>query len=132
MSDLFDSIQKRHGAYLPHWTRIGSWYAVTIRLWDSIPTTVLKAWAWERKNIIVTAQQMKRPLSAREEQRLLYLYSNKIEQYLDAGFGSCYLKEPPVTKLVARAINYFEIERYDLAAWCVMPNHVARRSETPR
>lgn len=29
-----------------------------------------------------------------------------------------------VAKTVADAIRHFEGERYDLAAWCVMPNHV--------
>jgi REP element-mobilizing transposase RayT len=117
-------IRKRRGAYLPHWTRDGAWYAVTFRLWDSIPAEVLNSWRWERKNIIKTAAQMKRSLSEHEEQRLAYLQSERIERYLDAGFGSCYMKDNRVAKVVADALTHFEGQRYDLAAWCVMPKHV--------
>jgi len=53
-----------------------------------------------------------------------YLYSEKIEHYLDSGVGSCYMKDNRVAKVVADALMHFESERYDLAAWCVMPNHV--------
>jgi len=117
-------IKKRRGAYLPHWTREGAWYAVTFRLWDSIPATVLESWRFERRNIIKTAKQMKRPLSEWEQKRLAYLESERIERYLDLGAGSCYVKDERVAKLVAESLTHFEGERYDLAAWCVMPNHV--------
>jgi REP element-mobilizing transposase RayT len=116
-------IKKRRGAYLPHWTREGAWYAVTFRLWDSIPARVLKSWRFERRNIVRTAAQMKRSLSEHEEQRLAYLQSERIERYLDAGVG-CYMKDNRVAKVVADALIHFEGQRYDLAAWCVMPNHV--------
>ena len=55
-------LKRRHGAYLPHWTRDNAWYAVTFRLWDSLPKHVLESWLFERKNIVKTAEQMKRPL----------------------------------------------------------------------
>lgn len=116
--------KKRRGAYLPHWTRDGAWYAVLFRLWDSIPAEVLKAWRWERKNITKTAEQMRRSLSEHEEQRLAYLQSERIERYLDAGAGCCYMKDKRVAKVVADALTHFEGQRYDMAAWCVMPNHV--------
>src|SRR6267142_4109178 len=65
-------IHKRRGAYLPHWTKDGAWYAVTFRLCDALPQQVLKAWIFERRNIVKTAEQMKRPLSKNEEERLAY------------------------------------------------------------
>jgi hypothetical protein len=61
--DARATIRKRHGAYLPHWTRDDAWYAVTFRLWDSLPQHVIESWLFERKNIVKTAEQMKRPLS---------------------------------------------------------------------
>lgn len=66
---------------------------MTFRLWDSIPADVLNSWRFERRNIIKTAEQMKRPLNEREEQRLAYLQSERVERYLDAGVGSCYMKD---------------------------------------
>ena len=67
-------IQRRRGAYLPHWTKDGAWYAVTFRLWDALPQQVLQSWLFERRNIVKTAEQMKRQLSKHEEGRLAYLY----------------------------------------------------------
>src|SRR6185503_4600336 len=117
-------IKKRHGAYLPHWTRDGAWYAVTFRLWDSLPKYVIESWLFERKNIVKTAEQMNRPLSEHEERRLAHLYSEKVERYLDAGHGCCFMKDYRVAELVTKSIHHFDEQRYSLAAWCVMPNHV--------
>ena len=117
-------IKRRHGAYLPHWTRDRAWYAVTFRLWDSLPKHIIESWLFERKNILKTAEQMKRALTDSEERRLAHLYSEKVERYLDAGHGSCFMKDQRVAALVANALHHFDGERYSLAAWCVMPNHV--------
>ena len=122
--DARATIRKRHGAYLPHWTRDDAWYAVTFRLWDSLPQHVIESWLFERKNIVKTAEQMKRPLSEQEQRRLIHLYSEKIERFLDAGYGACYMRDDRVAAVVANALNHFDGERYALAAWCVMPNHV--------
>ena len=122
--DAHATIRRRRGAYLPHWTRDGAWYAVTFRLWDSLPQHVIDSWLFERKNIVKTAEQMKRSLSKHEEERLAHLYSEKVERYLDAGFGSCYMKDERIAREVANALLHFEGQRYNLAAWCVMPNHV--------
>jgi REP element-mobilizing transposase RayT len=122
--DASATLRKRRGAYLPHWTLDGAWYAVTFRLWDSLPQHIVEFWLAERKNIVKTAEQMNRPLSKHEEQRLAHLYSEKVERYLDAGYGSCYMKDGRVAGIVANALLHFEGQRYDLAAWCVMPNHV--------
>jgi REP element-mobilizing transposase RayT len=92
----------RQGAYLPHWERTGSTYAVTFRLADSLPQDIL-----ESLEAI--------PRDARAE---------KIEAWLDAGRGACWLRQDPVTQLVADALRHFDGSRYQLHAWCVMPNHV--------
>jgi REP element-mobilizing transposase RayT len=88
------------------------------------PQHVIESWLFERKNIVKTAEQMKRPLSEQEERRLAHLYSEKVERYLDSGYGSCYMKEERIAREVAKALLHFEGQRYTLAAWCVMPNHV--------
>jgi REP element-mobilizing transposase RayT len=128
MSDSADghaqAIKKRHGAYLPHWTRDGAWYAVTFRLWDSLPQHVIESWLFERKNIVKTAEQMKRPLSEHEERRLAHLYSERVERYLDTGHGACFMKDERIARVVQNALFHFDGVRYSLAAWCVMPNHV--------
>ena len=114
----------RQGAYLPHWTREGAVYAVTFRLGDSLPRPVLESWVMERRNIVLTAEQMKRPLSEDENNRLLELHSERVEDYLDAGHGTCWLRQPAIAQLVVDALRHFDHQRYRLHAWCVMPNHV--------
>lgn len=48
----------------------------------------------------------------------------RIEEYLDAGHGGCWLRWPEIAALVEGALLHFDPERYRLLAWCVMPNHV--------
>ncbi|MFB3921582.1 MAG: type ISP restriction/modification enzyme [Terriglobia bacterium] len=118
------TLKIRHGAYLPHWTREGGTYAVCFRLNDSLPGHVIEAWEFERKDIVKTAQQMSRPLSNQEQERLDQLFSEKVEKYLDEGSGACWLRRHEVAEAVATALKHFDGERYRLIAWCVMPNHV--------
>jgi REP element-mobilizing transposase RayT len=89
-----------------------------------LPQEVLEAWLREREETFKTAEQMGRPLSQSEEKRLHHLHSEKVEKYLDAGHGECWMKEERIARVVADALKHFDGERYDLAAWCVMPNHV--------
>jgi len=122
--DAHATLQIRQGAYLPHWTREGATYAVTFRLADSLPRNVLEAWLRERDDIVATACQMNRPLSRSEEDRLRELHSERVEAYLDAGHGKCWMKEARVAKVVADALKHFDGDRYELVAWAIMPNHV--------
>ena len=122
--DAHGTLKIRQGAYLPHWTKDGATYAVTFRLGDSLPRTVLETWLFERADIVKTARQMGRPLSKDEEERLRRLHSENVEGYLDAGCGACWLKEEGIAEMVLGALKYFDGERYDLLVWCVMPNHV--------
>jgi len=85
---------------------------------------VVRAFEAERRNILATAKQMGRALSASERQRLARLFSERIERYLDAGFGACFVRDPRVARLVVSALRHFDGRRYRLLAWCVMPNHV--------
>ena len=124
-TDVTDgTLRIRRGAYLPHWTQQGCTYTVTFRLCDSLPRQVLESWLFERENIVKTARQLGRPLSDAEEARLDELHSEKVESYLDAGHGKCWMKDGRVAKTVVDSVKHFADDRYDLMAWCVMPNHV--------
>lgn len=114
----------RHGAYLPHWTRERATYAVTFRLADSLPQTVLVGWLQEREDIEAVAAKEGRRLSLSEENRLRALNVERIETYLDAGHGECYLSDSRIAGGIGDALKHFDGERYRLHAWCVMPNHV--------
>ncbi|HWE96082.1 MAG TPA: helicase C-terminal domain-containing protein [Tepidisphaeraceae bacterium] len=117
-------LHTRQGAYLPHWTRDRSVYAVTFRLADALPQEVLDGWRGERETIIDNAKQQDRPLTQFEIARLDQLHSERIEKYLDAGHGECWLKQDSVAKVVCDALKHFNHARYELVAWCLMPNHV--------
>jgi Rad3-related DNA helicase/REP element-mobilizing transposase RayT len=118
------NIQIRQGAHLPHWTKECGIYAVTFRLADSLPRHVLDTWQSERDAVIDAARQQNRPLSDSEITHLFNLHSEKVETYLDAGHGACWLNRQSVADLVEGELKHFDGKRYTLLAWCVMPNHV--------
>jgi REP element-mobilizing transposase RayT len=114
----------RQGASLPHWRMDGATYAVTFRLADSLPAEVLRRWGAEREHTVQQAEAMGRPLTASEIRRLQELHSQRVDEWLDRGHGSCALRDPRIAQLVSNAMRHFDGQRYDLLAWCVMPNHV--------
>jgi REP element-mobilizing transposase RayT len=116
-------IHIRRGAYLPHWTAEGGIYHVRFRLGDSVPKEQAELWKAEREDL-VNAKKKGVKLTKFEQKRMENLFSERIEGYLDAGYGACWLKNDAVAKLVSDALWYFNEERYKLYAWCIMPNHV--------
>ncbi len=119
-----DALVIRQGAYLPHWTREGAMYSIAFRLADSLPEHVVEAWKLEREKIASNAELQTRALTEHEEKRLMQLYSEKVEKYLDAGHGECWLKDGRIAVIVRDALRHFDGQRYEIVAWCVMPNHV--------
>lgn len=109
---------------LPHWEKERGCYFVTWRLADSLPLSVRQAIEAERDDIVRTARQLNRDLTETERDRLAALHTDKIEGLLNAGHGECHLNNPECARLVTETLKKFDGERYDLHAWCVMPNHV--------
>jgi Rad3-related DNA helicase/REP element-mobilizing transposase RayT len=119
-----EELRIRQGAFLPHWTKDRAIYAVNFRLADSLPAQVLNEWRAERNQIIERAKQQNRPLTREESIRLDALHSERVEKYLDAGHGQCWLRRPDIADVVASAIRHFDGSRYRLLAWSIMPSHV--------
>jgi Rad3-related DNA helicase/REP element-mobilizing transposase RayT len=117
-------VQIRKGAYLPHWTRSDTVYAITFRLADSLPQSVLKDFIAQRQEIIARARNQDRPLNDADVNELHRLHSEKIETYLDSGAGRCWMRDDRVAKIIADALSHFDGQRYRLIGWCIMPNHV--------
>lgn len=91
-------------------------YFVTFRLNDSLPREVAKQLFAER-------ERMMHGCSTRSERaRLDMAFGVRLDCELDQNRGSCLLRE--YGELVANALKYFDRQRYELHAWCVMPNHV--------
>jgi hypothetical protein len=87
---------------LPHWHQPEAVTFVTFRLADSIPAPALKQWVEDRRRWLLA-----RGLSAEgdlastlallpEEQRKAYFreFGKRFHELLDAGHGSCVLKDP--------------------------------------
>jgi REP element-mobilizing transposase RayT len=96
--------------YLPHFDGGQIAQTITFRLADSLPRSILEAWKHE------LARAGRVDIDAELRQR--------IEAYLDRGYGDAYLRNPRVAGLVQDALLYFDGERYRLSAWVVMPNHL--------
>ncbi|OHB65219.1 MAG: hypothetical protein A2Y76_06090 [Planctomycetes bacterium RBG_13_60_9] len=124
LSEPTDETLQHRGHNLPHWTRRGATYAVAFRLADSLPAHILHAWKQEREDITQRAKEQDRPLTAHEERELDRLYTTRIETFLDSGQGACHLAKPEIASLVQDALRHFDGQRYELTAWCIMPNHV--------
>jgi REP element-mobilizing transposase RayT len=109
---------RRSRGRLPHWELDDSTYSVTIRLRDSLPKHISIALLQERE------QMMRLTMTPAERCEVDRLFSLKLDSCLDEGHGSCIFRDDANAAIVAGALQYFDGERYDLYAWCVMPNHI--------
>ena len=119
-----DNVLIRNRGHLPHWESATATYFVTFRLADSLPQEKLREILFAREDIPKTAAQMGRKISESERQRLMKLHTRRVEKCLDACAGECFLGNDLVAKVVADSLCKFNASRYQLFAWCVMPNHV--------
>jgi REP element-mobilizing transposase RayT len=110
--------------HLPHLKKKGASYFVTFRLAGTLPANVLQKFKQEREQILQQALVAKRPLTWHEQEELFHWYSHRVDAWLDAGHGECFLRQPQIANLVADALKFFDGQRYDLRAWVIMPNHV--------
>lgn len=46
------------------------------------------------------------------------------DDILDLGHGAAVLRDPVCAEIVTRSLLHHHGSRYDLHAWCIMPNHV--------
>jgi REP element-mobilizing transposase RayT/methylmalonyl-CoA mutase cobalamin-binding subunit len=122
------SIEKRTWGSLPHWYQKEATYAVTFRLEDSFPQSVLAAYRKEKdelKQQLEEAEETGDPLEVNRLRMILgTLYRSRIEAVLDEGQGEAWMKDARVAGIVSGSLLHFAGDRYDLGAWCVMPNHV--------
>ncbi len=106
---------------LPHWRQESVTYFVTFRTADSIPQEKLKAWQVEKEAWL---KQHPEPHDEKTKKEFYEKFPNRIQKWLDQGYGECLLKKPEYKTIVENAIAHFDGERYDLDEFVVMPNHV--------
>jgi REP element-mobilizing transposase RayT len=125
--------------YLPHWDHPGMIQSLNFRLGDALPQAVLEKWRQELEMPSLGAPASRRrvpktnaagaDVSAPRNEAAVEL-RRRIEEYLDAGHGQCWLGRREIAALVEGALLHFDTQRYQLLAWCVMPNHVHALIET--
>lgn len=106
---------------LPHWHQDTRIYFVTFRLGDSLPQEQFLDWRQRRDEWSATHPQPWTDETWNEYHRL---FSEKMEQWLDSGTGSCALADPAVRHEVEECIRHFDGDRYLVHAFVIMPNHV--------
>lgn len=110
---------------LPHWRQEDVWYFVTFRLHDSLPKDFVEQIRIERNHWLATNGRNKEGNYSKQQLQEYYrLFSERIEQQLNSGYGSCILKNPVNAAVVANTLTFFANQRYILDAWVIMPNHV--------
>jgi REP element-mobilizing transposase RayT len=119
---MYDETLFRTRGYLPHLEIPDSTYFVTIRLADTLPQNILFQIRLEIKDL--AAKEKKNSLTSAQQQRLKYLESRKIQDYLDRSLGDCFLKDPAVAEIVKEAVNHHDGKRYISHVCCLMPNHL--------
>jgi putative DNA methylase len=96
--------------YFPHFEGEGVTQHVCFHLFDSLPQHLLDRWREELRTL---------PESQAEIEK-----RTRIQDFLDSGYGECFLRDDRVAEIVEDALLFFDGKRYALHAWCVMPNHV--------
>jgi REP element-mobilizing transposase RayT len=113
-------ITKSH-RHLPHWQKEGAIYWITFRLADAIPQSKLNAWRHDRHIWLHWNPKPWDPITEAEYQER---FGKKVDQWLDAGYGSCALKHNGCRHEVRTCILRFHEVRHRLHHGVIMPNHV--------
>ena len=124
ISPEWQTLKRKRGANLPHWRCQNAVYHVSFRLADSLPREIREKWVEEKRLLSNFAATGKGELGKDEHDRLERLFSGRIEDLLDKGYGECLLENPDISSIVKNALLFFNGTRYVLHAWCIMPNHV--------
>ena len=108
-------------ANLPHWNKAITASFVTFRLADSLPQEKLLRLQESRAAWLAAHPQ---PWDEATVKEYFGNFSEPVQGWLDAGYGSCVLKDDACRQIVEDALWHFAGERYHLYAYVVMPNHV--------
>jgi putative transposase len=125
----FTVIERR----LPHWSQAGAICFLTWRTVDSLPQSVLRSWyadreAWlSAQGIDPRALDWKNQLHQLEPDvraTFFRMFSQRWHKHLDEGYGACPLRRPNISQIVSTSLQMFDGDRYDLADFVIMPNHI--------
>lgn len=108
---------------LPHWVQKDVFFSITFRLADSLPRGKIEELMSDRA-FWNKQHRDKSKITTDEWKEYNRLFNDRVEEWLNNGYGSCLLQKKNNAAIVADALEYFHAQRYLLDEWVVMPNHV--------
>lgn len=84
----------------------------------------MKRLASERQTLERQLAPNRAQLTDEERERLNRLCSEQVDSLLANCHGACLVRQDAAASIVVENLKHFDGQRYDLLAWCVMPNHV--------
>ena len=108
-------------ANLPHWNKSSTASFVTFRLADALPQEKLLKLEESRTAWLAAHPQ---PWDVETTKEYFSTFDETVQSWLDAGYGSCVLRNAECRRIVEETLWHFAGERHQLYAYVVMPNHV--------
>jgi len=106
---------------LPHWQADGAIYWVTFRLADSIPQDKLQLWRRQKEDWLAAHPE---PWTQEIKEDYDETFTNRMENWLDAGMGSRALARTDIRNAVKECLLKFDGERLRVHSAVIMPTHV--------
>ena len=106
---------------LPHREQMGTAEFITFRLGDSMPQVLVRQYRQLKEDF---HRRHPYPWDTKTFRMYRDTISRPMEEYIDAGYGSCVLKDPDVRKILVDSISFYDDDRFVAWAYVIMPNHV--------
>jgi REP element-mobilizing transposase RayT len=106
---------------LPHWRQKGVTYFVTFRCADALPPEKLDQWNQE---LVAWLRSHPEPRDLNTRREFCRRFPQRMQEWLDAGYGECLLRMPRNRQQVETALRHFAGQRYSLDSSTVASNHV--------
>ncbi len=110
---------------LPHIAPVGATFFVTFRLADSLPKYVVEEL---REELKACSRQLleEKPIGYKEKiirarKKNFAKYDNLLDK---ERWGKCHLKKVEIAQVMKDKLMQYDGDKYDLVAYCIMPNHV--------
>lgn len=109
----------------PHWRQEGKLYFVTWRQWDSLSVEQREQLKRDREAWVKRFGGIPYyKLAYADLRRYHQLFHERVQRWLDAGYGSCVLKRADCCDIVNTALHHFDGQRYRLGTYAIAANHV--------
>ncbi len=109
----------------PHWKQAGTIHFVTWRMGDSLSQVQLRELETGRRlwRLKYGSTDI-RTLDFATQRAYYKLFDARVHHWLDAGAGSCALRQAGPRQEVVNALHHFDGTRYQLGTFAVAGNHV--------